>query len=178
VVTLSGAVVCAACKPLYLRKLQEGVASGARYKGFWIRLVAKLIDGFALFAVMMPLYTLFLWPAFRSAIAHPGQPPDPVMAASLMRSTLLVGWVGMLIVLGYNTWMLGRFGATLGKMAISAKVTTTAGEPISYGRALGRSLMEVVSGGFTLYIGYIIAAFDDRKRALHDRVAGTLVVAK
>src|SRR4029077_16530876 len=57
--------------------------------------------------------------------------------------------------------------ATLGKMALSIKVTEIAGQRISFLRALGRNLAKIISG-FILLIGYIMAAFTERKQALHD----------
>jgi uncharacterized RDD family membrane protein YckC len=62
-------------------------------------------------------------------------------------------------------------------MACSLKVVTADGAPISYARAMGRALSELISG-LVCYIGYIIAAFDREKRALHDHIANTRVVRK
>jgi uncharacterized RDD family membrane protein YckC len=73
--------------------------------------------------------------------------------------------------------MLGRFGATLGKMACGLQVVTPYIDKITYMRALGRFFAEMVSY-IILGIGYIMAAFDDEKRALHDRICSTRVVKK
>lgn len=175
VVTLSGAAVCAACKPAYLRKLQEGVAApGLRYKGFWIRAVEVIVDSACLSVPITPVMIYyFFFPTFHEILANQGRPVVP---------GLVPGWYwielgSMLLTIAYNTLMLGRFGATLGDMVIGAKVVTAEGAPIGYGRALARSLMKIVSG-LVLGIGYFMAAFDAKKRTLHDRVAGTVVVAK
>jgi len=77
----------------------------------------------------------------------------------------------------YNTYFIGRFGATLGKMACRLKVVTPEGGQVSYARALGRFFSEMISS-MILLIGYIMAAFDDEKRALHDRICSTRVVRK
>jgi uncharacterized RDD family membrane protein YckC len=77
----------------------------------------------------------------------------------------------------YNTVMVGRFGATLGKMACGLQVVGPDGEPISYGRALGRTVAEWLSG-IICWIGYIMVAFDEEKRSLHDRIASTRVIIK
>jgi len=66
---------------------------------------------------------------------------------------------------------------TLGKMAMGIKVTDTMGYPITFGRATGRYFGKILSGAI-LMIGYIMAAFTERKQALHDMMAGTLVVDK
>ncbi len=64
--------------------------------------------------------------------------------------------------------------ATLGKRVMRLKVTDYSGERISVGRATGRYFAKILSG-FVLFIGYIMAAFTPRKRALHDLIASTLV---
>jgi uncharacterized RDD family membrane protein YckC len=77
----------------------------------------------------------------------------------------------------YEVWFLTRHGATPGKMVIGKKVVTADGRPLSSGRALGRHFAVYLSS-FTLMIGFIMAAFDDQKRALHDRICDTRVIAK
>jgi len=73
--------------------------------------------------------------------------------------------------------MIGKFGATLGKMACKIQVVTAEGGRVSYLRSLGRYFAKFLSGLICL-IGYIIAAFDEEKRALHDRICVTRVVLK
>ncbi len=177
--TLAGATLCANCKPVYLRKLQEGVAGAAtpRHKGFWIRFVAKVLDGILLDIGMSPLYLAYVLPATLGLKTTLGHPAPTAAALRFFGSIAVYELVWIALFLAYNTLMLGRFGTTMGKMAIGAKVVASDGTPIGYGRALGRTLMELVSG-MALLIGYIMAGFDGQKRALHDRVAGTLVVAK
>lgn len=65
--------------------------------------------------------------------------------------------------------------ATFGKRALGIKVTDNLGERLSFSHALGRWFAAALSY-LTLYIGFLMAAFTDRKRALHDIVASTLVV--
>ncbi|MGH9482606.1 MAG: RDD family protein [Terriglobales bacterium] len=179
---LAGTAVCAACKPAFLRKLQEAAlpVGALVYRGFWVRLLAKIIDGILIdlvvFALAVP-FLLLIRPALQHINVQPGRPLPPAEAVGVVASVLGFYLAMFLIRVGYNTFMLGRFGTTIGKLAINAKVVTPEGLPIGYGRALGRTLMEYVSA-FLLLIGYIIAAFDDRKRALHDRVAGTVVVVR
>jgi uncharacterized RDD family membrane protein YckC len=79
------------------------------------------------------------------------------------------------IAAAYTTWLLGRYGATLGKMACKIKVVTPDGGSVSYARALGRYFAEILSA-MIFSIGYIMAAFDDQKRTLHDRICNTRVV--
>ena len=65
--------------------------------------------------------------------------------------------------------------ATVGKLAMSIKVTDLSGQRISFGRATGRTFGKFVSS-MILMIGYIMAAFTARKQALHDLMAGCLVI--
>lgn len=65
--------------------------------------------------------------------------------------------------------------ATVGKMALGIKVTDMAGRRLGFGHALGRWVAAALSY-LTLWIGFLMAAFTERKRALHDFVADTQVV--
>jgi uncharacterized RDD family membrane protein YckC len=70
-----------------------------------------------------------------------------------------------------------QYHATLGKMLLGLIVTDDQGRPITFGRATGRFFSKLISR-FTLGIGYIMAGFTQRKQALHDLIANTLVVRK
>ena len=65
--------------------------------------------------------------------------------------------------------------ATLGKMALGIIVTDLNGNRLSFGRATGRYFGKIISGAI-LMIGYIMAGFTEKKQALHDIIAGCLVV--
>jgi uncharacterized RDD family membrane protein YckC len=67
------------------------------------------------------------------------------------------------------------YQATLGKMALGLKVTDLEGRRISFARATGRHFAKILSG-LMFFIGFIMAGFTQRKQALHDMIAGTLVV--
>src|SRR6185503_12528829 len=78
----------------------------------------------------------------------------------------------------YQTLMeSSKLQATLGKMALGLRVTDLDGNRISWGRANARYFASILSM-MTLYIGYIMAAFTQKKQALHDMVAGTLVLGQ
>lgn len=66
--------------------------------------------------------------------------------------------------------------ATPGKMALGLKVTSMEGRRIGFGKATGRHFGKIIST-FILLIGYIMAGFTEKKQALHDKMAGCLVVA-
>jgi len=159
-------LVCAACKPIYTQKLREGVLTHQmhRFGGFWIRFVAILIDGLIL-AVVSMFYTPFI-----SLVGFDAHDPSRFFIAfGILLSVQFT--VRML----YETGFTGRFGATPGKMVCHLKVIRPDGRPLTYLRSWCRFLAKEVNT-FTLLIGYIIAAFDDEKRTLHDRMCDTRVV--
>ena len=67
--------------------------------------------------------------------------------------------------------------ATLGKMALGIRVTDIHGTRIGFGKATLRHFGKLVSF-LTLFIGYIMVAFTEKKQGLHDKMAGCLVVYK
>lgn len=158
--------VCANCKDVYAQRLREtGQVAGARvYGGFWIRFVAVLIDGIALWIVN-----------FAIQIATGMRATATRDLASMMGTMGLNFLISISISLFYEAFFLVQYGATPGKMIFSLKVITPDGGGISWGRAVGRYFAKWLSG-ITLCIGYIMAAFDVEKRALHDYIAGTRVV--
>jgi len=161
--------VCAQCKPVFLQKLAEGAklsGAGLDYAGFWIRAGAKILDG-------LLLGVLFAVPLIVVVIRRTG-----ATAPNEMLGAIQLLQVGMGITnLAYQIFFLGKYGATPGKMACGLKVVMADGSPISYGRAAGRFFAEMLSG-IICYIGYLMVAFDEEKRALHDRICNTRVVRK
>ena len=68
-----------------------------------------------------------------------------------------------------------RKQATIGKLTQSLVVTDLQGERISILRALTRNISKILSG-MILLIGFIMAEFTKKKQALHDLIAGTLII--
>jgi uncharacterized RDD family membrane protein YckC len=178
-IPLGGSLVCAACKPLYMQKMREGLpgasSGGAmNYAGFWIRLVAKMVDGLILGAVIgIPVLIMI----FLTWSGKTGGGAPALMTTMGLGLQLIIQFGSFVLTILYNWFFLSKYGATPGKMACGLKVVTRAGGPLSGGQALGRAASEILSQ-ITCYIGYIIAAFDSEKRALHDHIAGTRVIKK
>jgi uncharacterized RDD family membrane protein YckC len=83
--------------------------------------------------------------------------------------------VGLLLGILYEAVFLSSpWQATPGKRLLSIKVVDQKGQPISFWRAFGRGSAKVLSSLFL--IGYIVAFFTENKRALHDLMAGTIVI--
>lgn len=158
-----GSWVCGTCKPVFFQKIKEGVvtAGGLQYAGFWIRFLAKIIDNVILQIVFIPLRFLV-----------PADPQDP---EQLMRYAFITVGVSMGFTAAYQIVCVGKWGATIGKMALRLKIVRPNGARVSYARACGRYFAELLSS-LILLIGYIMAAFDDQKRSLHDRICDTRVI--
>ncbi len=87
----------------------------------------------------------------------------------LILGSVLINW------LYYALMESSRQQATLGKMAMNIKVTDIDGKRISFGRATGRHFAKFISD-IIINIGYIFAAFTDKKQALHDLITDCLVI--
>ncbi len=143
-------------------------AMGVVYGGFWIRVVAFIIDAVLLRVVVAPVGMIFggLGMAGTMRGLHAG-------LALLGGGITSILWV-------FGSWLYealmesSSYQATLGKMIFGMKVTDLNGNRISFERATGRHFAKWLSG-MILGIGYIMVGFSDRKQGLHDLLAGTLV---
>jgi uncharacterized RDD family membrane protein YckC len=130
------------------------------YAGFWRRVAAVLIDGLILSVVTVPA----------GLSMGDGDPTGPgALSPGLVTLSTVVQW------LYYALLESSSKQATVGKMALGIRVTDLDGGRISFGRATGRYFGKILSG-LILGIGFLMAAFTERKQALHDLLAGTLVV--
>lgn len=168
-VRLVGADVCAGCKSTFLQKLRERDPRAGRlpYAGFWIRFVALLFDGL----ILLPPY-LLTWGLI---LFH-----DPLILTEnggLNPRRFLLQFLLMLGGVVYDAFFIGRFGATPGKMICDLQVVQADGSRLSYTRAFSRCFARWLSG-LIFCIGYLMAAFDDEKRALHDQICDTRVIHK
>ncbi|CAN5916932.1 RDD family protein [soil metagenome] len=131
------------------------------YGGFWIRLVAYLIDAILLTIVGGVLGSIFgfsLWDA-------DWEDYDP----TLNLVSVVIGWLYFALLESSER------GATVGKMALGLRVVTGAGQRLSFMTASGRYFAKIVSA-LIFFIGFIMIGFTERKRGLHDMIADTLVI--
>jgi uncharacterized RDD family membrane protein YckC len=169
VIRHGNAFICAACKPVFLQKIKEGVAVAAplNYAGFWIRFGAYFIDSLLLEVVLVPLSFVI-----RAVVGAPANATQAGMTVLFLNTP-----VNLVIVVGYYTFLVGKYGATLGKMATKLRVVNPDGSPVGYGKACGRYLAQILSGMICL-IGYLMVIWDPERRALHDRICATRVIRK
>ena len=85
--------------------------------------------------------------------------------------------IGLVIGLGYAILLIGRpQGQTFGMQLMGIRVVAIGtGEPIGYGRAIGRAVMSIVSA-LAILLGYIWMIWDKDKQTWHDKVASSVVV--
>jgi uncharacterized RDD family membrane protein YckC len=116
--------------------------------GFWKRFAAIIIDGFILSVI------------------------------NAMLGRIVSGYVSILTSwLYFALFESSSSQATIGKMILGIIVTDLEGNKITFTRATGRYFSKILSA-MILCIGYILAGITERKQALHDMIAGTLVVNK
>ena len=84
---------------------------------------------------------------------------------------------GVSLVIGVAYYIpLNANGGTLGKRAVGIRLEDAeTGENISIGRALVRYVVAIASG-LAIFLGYLWAAWDDKKQTWHDKAAGSIVV--
>ena len=120
------------------------------YAGFWIRLLATIIDSIAL---LVP--QAFLALAVDDLVAR------------------LFGNLAVAAAYSIAFWQLN--GATPGKMALGIRIVRSSGEPIGLSSAIVRYIGYSLSA-LILFIGYLMIAFSHNKRGLHDLIADTVVI--
>jgi uncharacterized RDD family membrane protein YckC len=126
------------------------------YAGFFLRFGALFIDGLIIQVPFRLLSFAFI--------------EDVESQLGLSVLSIVAHW------LYYALMESSEYQATVSKRMVGIYVTDLTGNRISFLRATGRYFAKILSS-LTLLIGYIMAAFTKKRQALHDIVAGTLVVA-
>lgn len=153
------------------------VRSSVQYAGFWLRFVAWIIDRIILqvasWIILLPFMASLGFEGF-----FRGRPPRPEEVFGIVAHAfrfvfimIAVSWL-YYALLESSSWQ-----GTLGKKALGLEVTDLAGRRVSFGRATGRYFGRIISG-LILCVGFIMAGFTERKQALHDILAGCLVIRK
>ncbi len=136
-----------------------GAAGGSvQYAGFWIRVVAALIDA-------VPMFVLAILGTVLSIFVDP-------MAGMLVNLLTLPYWFYVAL------FMPATRGTTIGKRMMGLAIITDGvrpGQGLGWGKAFMRLLGHMVAG-MTASIGYLLVAFTTHKQGLHDMIAGTFVV--
>ena len=145
------------------------------FAGFWRRLVAALIDLFAVAVICSIIilifspYQWFQWFGWGNSDVFNESVLDAL--PYLIGGNVLSFLVNIAYFVGFWVWR----GQTPGKMLLGIKLIREDGSDVTIGVALLRYLGYIVSGAVIL-IGFIWIAFDSRKQGFHDRMAETYVV--
>lgn len=151
------------------------VPGSVLYAGFWRRFVALVLDGLILTFVTFPIQWFMRAPVFGWVNADTLSIDE--MIAMLSASLASIGVIVVCHWLYYSLFESSKLQGTLGKAALNIRVTDLEGRRISFARATGRYFGRWISQ-ITLFIGYLVQPFTRRRQALHDILAGTLVVRR
>jgi uncharacterized RDD family membrane protein YckC len=167
-------VLVAVAAVVLIRRRDTGASTAgdqAVYAGFWKRVAAFVIDGvvtYIAFFIIGFLYGIgFGFTA--SMISFPDKDALAAMTSHMIWLSFALSWIY------YAAMESSPLQATIGKTALGIKVADLRGNRVSFGKATGRHFGKIVSA-LTLGVGYIMAAFTARKQALHDIMAGCVVV--
>jgi uncharacterized RDD family membrane protein YckC len=153
------------------------------YAGFWLRVLAYLIDALILgvFAVPIVIGAAMAMGigGILASIPRDGNP----FINGLPPIFLLFIWFCVLLGVG-GTWLYhallecSEWEGTAGKKALGLIVTDMSGQRVSFARASGRHFGKIVTSFIPLGIGYAMAGFTEKRQALHDMLASCLVLRK
>jgi len=152
------------------------------YAGFWLRFLALLIDnvvlGLGFVLILIPLVFLTGLGGFIGEI-HPNEDLNDVGIFMLIALIFLAATVSLLLTWLYHALMeSSEWQATLGKKALGLVVTDMVGRRVSFGRSTGRHFAKIITNMVPALIGYIMAGCTEKKQALHDMIAGCLVLRR
>ena len=131
------------------------------YAGFWRRFAAYWID----FAVLLGVQLVIASGVFIFA------PDDLRTVANIAPVSSVIGWAYFALLESSPA------RGTLGKLALHLVVGDVHGDPITFRRASARYWLKVLST-LTFGVGWLLAAFTPKKQALHDMLAGCLVLRR
>src|SRR6202011_1884185 len=157
--------------------------SSVQYAGFWLRVVAYLIDSIVLGVGFMALFIPFAIMTGLTAVLgniHPGD--DPREVGGVLGGTFFLGLFTVACLGFLGGWLYhakmesSSWQATLGKKALNLRVTDLYGARVSFNRATGRHFAKLITGLIPFGVGFMLARLTERRQALHDMIAGCLVL--
>jgi uncharacterized RDD family membrane protein YckC len=143
------------------------------FAGFWRRLWAAVLDGILLNIALLPISFMLSLPAMPALNEDELSPEGLATLLGTYMTGMLAG-----VVIGWLYFALLESSpkrATVGKMMLGLQVCDLGGGRLTFARATGRHFASYVSN-ITLSIGYLMVLFTAKRQALHDIMAGTLVV--
>jgi uncharacterized RDD family membrane protein YckC len=126
------------------------------YSGGWRRFAAMVLDGL-IFGAPVVIITIL------------------AQMVSFQFARIVQFFTSICLLLVYAWFESSPLQATPGKIIMGVRVSDCTGSRVPFGKAMGRNFAKIISG-IPLFIGFLIAFFTVRKQALHDKMAGTLVI--
>jgi len=164
-----------------LARLYAVTQRNARPCGFWMRFCAFVMDRAILFVLFFVIWTpIASWQHWSIPQIPESRTDQSVQKFKEQVDNWMVtegAPVFYPIFFLYEVLLTGRYGASLGKMAIGAQIVLVNGAPLTYNRAALRWVAARISD-LTFFVGYLMIAVRPDKRALHDLLAGTKVIYK
>lgn len=150
--------------------------------GFWLRALAYLIDaaviGIGFVVILIPMIILTGLGDLLSRF-HPDEDMSDFGLFLIIALVFLATTVSLVVTWLYHALMeSSEWQATVGKKLLGLVVTDLAGRRVSFGRSTGRHFAKIITNMVPLLIGYFMAAFTEKKQALHDMIAGCLVLRR
>ena len=160
-----------------IETIDSSANSETEYAGFFMRLVAYLIDMVVLSVVLGIVLAMV---AVIMGLSLDGISEMDETAGTLVAMTFAFTAATGVIIASWMYFALMESSprqGTLGKMAMNIKVTNEEGGQISFLQATGRYFARTLLSGI-LFIGYIMILFTDKQQGLHDILARCLVLRK
>jgi uncharacterized RDD family membrane protein YckC len=166
--------------PVYTRPSQYG--------GFWIRFVAYIVDflivGVPMGVLFIVAISVFGIGSFATLSSLPNNPDPEQVRTQLIPIIIAAIGTYAIFILGAIalSWLYfamlesSERQATFGKAIFNLRVTDVNGNRLSFGHASGRYFAKIVTNLVPFAIGWIMAGFTEKKQALHDFIAGTVVI--
>jgi uncharacterized RDD family membrane protein YckC len=146
--------------------------------GFWVRLSALMVDGLVLGVIQF----IFIYLPFMAYLYNLGlfnvQDPEMIQGAMMSLAPIIIAVQGatLLLYVGYFVVLTaGKHQGTIGKRSMGIYVRKRDGGRIWFGSSVVRFVGYIISW-IPFGLGYVMAAFQKQKLALHDIIAGTEVV--
>lgn len=137
--------------------------------GYGARFLATIIDGILLGIVQFIVGLAF---TFGPMTFLRGQSLALLMVLPLIQFLLQI----MISIYYYGIYQ-HNTGQTIGKKAMGIKVVDmVTGQTPSVGKFLLRDMVGKILSSLILMIGYLMPLWDEKKQALHDKIAGTVVI--
>ena len=174
-----GALICDNCGLVFdnvMRPAQHSQTTGFAPGTLWQRFGGFMVDSIILFAVFAVLAPMFLGASVVELL-------DEIEVGNQSRNSALLDAV---LTISYETVLIGAFATTIGKKLLGLSTIRIDGSPVSFKRSFVRAAAKAAALGIVpgwmvlvlIAVNVLMVAIRSDKRALHDLVAGTVVVRR